>query len=99
MVVAGGTGGHFYPGLSVAKTFLSKGHAVHFIVRKSDYVLPLLQRENIPYSEISAAGFRRSLHISNFIAPFLLLKGFLESFSHVKNFQPDVLHRYLCAAD
>ncbi len=90
-VVAGGTGGHFYPGLAVAKECLSKGDTVRFLVRKKDFVLPLLSRENIPFTEISAAGFRRSLHPINLLAPFKLILGFLESFWAVIFHRPDVV--------
>lgn len=88
MFVAGGTGGHFYPGLAIAKEFQSDGHSVKFIVRKGDYVLTLLEREKIPFSTISAAGFRRSLHWSNLMAPFKLFLGFFESFFILWKWKP-----------
>ena len=44
VVVAGGTGGHFYPGLAVAKQLLLRHHVVSFFIRKNDYVRPLLER-------------------------------------------------------
>lgn len=90
-VVAGGTGGHFYPGLAVAKEFLSQGDSVRFLVRKNDFVLPFLTRENIPFTEISAAGFRRSLHPLNTMVPFKLVWGFVQSFFALLHYRPELV--------
>ncbi len=90
LVVAGGTGGHFYPGLAVAKEFLAQGDTVHFVIRKGDFVQPLLEREKIPFSCIWAAGFRRSLHPSLFTAPFKLVMGFIQSLFCMAQIRPDL---------
>jgi len=80
LVVAGGTGGHFYPGLSVGKALMAKGHRVVFMVRHHDHVIPLLQRENIPFKLISAAGFNRRFDPRNIMAVIKLMWGTFCSF-------------------
>jgi len=79
LIVAGGTGGHFYPGLAVAKELLKTGHEVRFIIRHGDMVQPLLQREGISSSAIFAGGFSRKFSLQNLLSIGKLGVGFLES--------------------
>jgi UDP-N-acetylglucosamine--N-acetylmuramyl-(pentapeptide) pyrophosphoryl-undecaprenol N-acetylglucosamine transferase len=78
VIAAGGTGGHFYPGLAVALELIARGDNVRFILRKNDYVIPLVQKEAIPYREIYSAGLRRSLSPQNLLVPFKLVIGFIQ---------------------
>lgn len=88
VIAAGGTGGHFYPGLAVAKALINEGNTVHFIVRKKDYVIPLLDREGIPYKTISAAGFNRKFDPKNILIPIKLVMGFVQSFLFLLTTRP-----------
>lgn len=90
-IVAGGTGGHFYPGLAVAQLLLSYGHQVFFVIKKDDYVKPLLERERIPYWAIRSAGLQRRLAPSNLLIPFSLLQGWWQSRAMLKAQRPDAL--------
>jgi UDP-N-acetylglucosamine--N-acetylmuramyl-(pentapeptide) pyrophosphoryl-undecaprenol N-acetylglucosamine transferase len=91
IIAAGGTGGHFYPGLAEARYLLKKGDQVRFIVKKNDYVGPLLERENIPFSAISAAGFNRRWDIKNLLIPFKLIFGLFQALRALHQFKTDVL--------
>ncbi len=89
LIVAGGTGGHFYPGLAVAKACMAEKDTVHFVIRQGDYVEPLLQREKIPYSSIMAAGLARRLTPKNISVPFKTLGGFVQSLVLLQRIKPD----------
>ncbi len=91
VIAAGGTGGHFYPGLAVARALLAQGHRVFFVIKKGDYVRPLLEREKIPYWAINSAGLKRSLAISNLLVPIRLVQGLTESISMLRSQNPDAL--------
>jgi UDP-N-acetylglucosamine--N-acetylmuramyl-(pentapeptide) pyrophosphoryl-undecaprenol N-acetylglucosamine transferase len=91
VIAAGGTGGHFYPGLAVAKALIREGNSVHFLVRKGDYVLPLLDRENIPYSTISASGFNRRMSLKHVLIPVKLTMGFLQSLFYFIKVRPALI--------
>ncbi len=91
IITAGGTGGHFYPGLAVARELIAMGDNVSFIIKKGDYVLPLLEREKIPFTTIAAGGFKRKLALSNLTSLMKLFSGFLQAYQYLLKENPDTL--------
>ena len=91
VIVAGGTGGHFYPGLAVAKRLASHDHKVRFFIRRGDFVRPLLDREGFQYRQIFGAGFVRRLHPQNIVAVLKFLLSFVECFFSLAFRRPDVI--------
>jgi UDP-N-acetylglucosamine--N-acetylmuramyl-(pentapeptide) pyrophosphoryl-undecaprenol N-acetylglucosamine transferase len=91
IVAAGGTGGHFFPGLAVARALIAQGHHIFFVIKKGDYVRPLLEREKIPYWAIHSAGLKRRLAPSNLLVPLRLVQGFAQSLSMLRSQRPDAL--------
>ena len=61
LVAAGGTGGHFYPGLVLAQTLERRGWQPLMLVRKDDPALPTLEREGIAACEAPLRGMPRRL--------------------------------------
>ncbi|MBI5882536.1 MAG: UDP-N-acetylglucosamine--N-acetylmuramyl-(pentapeptide) pyrophosphoryl-undecaprenol N-acetylglucosamine transferase [Elusimicrobia bacterium] len=59
VIAAGGTGGHFYPGLTLAQTLKERGWQVLFLTRRGDPSLPTLETSAIPYVELDLGGFSR----------------------------------------
>lgn len=91
LVAAGGTGGHFYPGLAVARALVAAGHQVTFLVREGDYVLPLLEREEIPFVTMKAAGFKRRMSPSNITAAAKIALGLGQAVGIVSRLRPDAV--------
>lgn len=91
LVAAGGTGGHFYPGLAVARSLVQKGHEVVFVIREGDYVLSLLEREKLPFVTLQAAGFRRKFVLSNLTAAARVAAGLGQAMSLVRRLRPDAV--------
>lgn len=91
LVAAGGTGGHFYPGLAVARELVAAGHSVTFIVREGDYVLPLLEREKLSFVTLKAAGFKRRLSSANISALAKNAYGLGQAVGMVGKMKPDAL--------
>lgn len=91
LVVAGGTGGHFYPGLAVAKELVKSGNKIHFLVRHDDVVIPLVKNDGFAYSEIFAVGFKRRLSLTNLFAIIKLFIGTIQSFFVLLRVRPQVI--------
>lgn len=61
LIAAGGTGGHFYPGLVLAQTLSRRGWQPLMLVRQGDPALATLEREGIAACEAPLRGMPRSL--------------------------------------
>lgn len=61
MIAAGGTGGHFYPGLVAAQTLKARGWQPLMVVRVGDPALPALERAGLPALPVDLRGLPRRL--------------------------------------
>lgn len=59
MIAAGGTGGHFYPGLVAAKTLRARGWEPLLVVRAGDPALPKLESEGLAALPVDLRGLPR----------------------------------------
>ncbi len=87
VIVAGGTGGHLYPGLALARAL--KGHEILFVVRRGDLGREILQKEGFTVREIYGQGLPRSLSLRIFSFPFQFMGGWMEGWSLLRTFRPD----------
>lgn len=91
LIAAGGTGGHFYPGLVLARALRQRGWEPLMLTRRDDPALAVLEREALPAVEVDLKGLPRRL------SPELLLFGRRLSKALglvgriVKDFQPRVV--------
>lgn len=90
VIAAGGTGGHFYPGLVTAQALKKKGWEPLMVVRTGDPALATLEREGIPSLPVDLRGLPRSLGPELFTFGSKLL-GSLGTLSRaLKAYQPDL---------
>lgn len=59
VIAAGGTGGHFYPGLVTAQALKKRGWEPLLVVRAGDPALPTLEREGLPALPVDLRGMPR----------------------------------------
>jgi UDP-N-acetylglucosamine--N-acetylmuramyl-(pentapeptide) pyrophosphoryl-undecaprenol N-acetylglucosamine transferase len=59
VIAAGGTGGHFYPGLVTAQAFRKKGWEALIVVRAGDPALAVLEKEGIAALPVDLRGLPR----------------------------------------
>ena len=93
VIVAGGTGGHLYPGIAVAQELERWDHhaRVTFVGSKGQLAREILLREGFAYREITASGLRRRrLHKQLFSLAHALI-GFAEAVHLLRQVQPHVV--------
>lgn len=93
LIAGGGTGGHLYPGIAVARAWLRFGpdYSVLFVGTKRGVEARVLPREGLPLETIAAAGVLGKSVFQKIGAVFTLVKGIIQSMGIVRRFQPNVV--------
>ncbi len=91
LVMAGGTGGHIFPGLAVAKELESKGWRVHWLGSQGGMEETLVAKHNIPLSVIAVSGLRGNGALGWFKAPFSLFKAMYQARKIIAKVNPQVV--------
>jgi len=94
LLTGGGTGGHITPIIAVVKEIkkITKEDVEFLFVGFADSKgKEMLENEGIKVKNISCGKMRRYFSWQNFIDPFKVLLGVLQSFWHVYLFMPDVV--------
>ncbi len=93
IIAAGGTGGHIYPGIAVAKEILKRSAAseILFVGTARGLENKIVPDNGFKLSLINSAGLKNVGLIGQLKGLFILPKSFLEARSIIKSFQPDVV--------
>lgn len=91
LIIAGGTGGHVMPALSVAEYLQTQGVAVHWIGTRTGIEANLVKSSNIPLSFIDIQGLRGHKWQRWLLAPWQISKAILQSCKVMLNEKPDVV--------
>jgi UDP-N-acetylmuramate--alanine ligase len=96
LMVGGGTGGHLYPLISVAKELIRKGDCELFFIGSGTPIeKDIFEFENIKWKKISSGKFRRNISIDslfrNIADIFLIIVGFFQAFIFLKKYKPDLI--------
>jgi UDP-N-acetylglucosamine--N-acetylmuramyl-(pentapeptide) pyrophosphoryl-undecaprenol N-acetylglucosamine transferase len=92
LIMAGGTGGHIFPGLAVAEQLRIQGWQVHWLGAPA----PSMESQLVPphgfaYETVAFGGVRgKGLHTLALL-PFKLLRAFWQSLGVVRRVKPDVV--------
>lgn len=91
LIMAGGTGGHVIPGLTLAEYFLSKNSEVHWLGTQLGIEARLVPTDKISLHFISIAGVRGKGIKTLLLAPFRLLKAIIQAAKIIRKIHPDII--------
>ncbi|WP_261919670.1 undecaprenyldiphospho-muramoylpentapeptide beta-N-acetylglucosaminyltransferase [Mergibacter septicus] len=91
LVMAGGTGGHVFPALAVAKVLQQQGWKVHWLGTKDRMEAELVPKYDIPISFIQISGLRGKGIKALLTAPFAIVRAVWQARKIIKHYQPDVV--------
>ena len=96
LVMAGGTGGHIFPGLAVAHALRDKGWRVHWFGGTGNPGQPSMESQLVPpqgfvFESIDFGGVRGKGLMTVVWLPVRLLKAFWQSLQVMRRVKPDVV--------
>ena len=91
LVMAGGTGGHIFPGLAVAEGLRARGWRVHWLGAPGSMEQQLVPPRGFAFEPIEFGGVRGKRLSTLVLLPLRLLKAFGQSIKVVRRVKPDVL--------
>lgn len=91
LVMAGGTGGHIFPGLAVAQALRERGWRVHWLGAPGSMESRLVPPQGFALETIEFGGVRGKGLMTLALLPLRLLKAFWQAWRVVRRVQPDVL--------
>jgi len=91
LVMAGGTGGHIFPGLAVAEALRAKAWTVHWVGAPDSMESRLVPARGFAFETVHFSGVRGKGWVTLALLPLRLLKAFWQSLGVVRRVKPDVV--------
>jgi UDP-N-acetylglucosamine--N-acetylmuramyl-(pentapeptide) pyrophosphoryl-undecaprenol N-acetylglucosamine transferase len=91
LIMAGGTGGHIFPGLAVAEALRERAWRVHWLGGPDSMESRLVPPLGFAFETIDFGGVRGKGPVTLALLPLRLLKAFWQSIQVVRRVQPDVV--------
>lgn len=96
LIMAGGTGGHIFPGLAVAQALRARGWNVHWLGGRGSAGNPSMESRLVPpqgfaFEALDFSGVRGKGVLTLGLLPLRLLRAFWQSIQVLRRVRPDVV--------
>lgn len=91
LVMAGGTGGHVFPAIAVARELQQQGWEIRWLGTKDRMEAELVPKHGIAIEFIEISGLKGKGISALLKAPFAIFKAILQARKIIKNYQPDAV--------
>ena len=91
LVMAGGTGGHIFPGLAVAEELRARGWRVHWLGAPGSMEEKLVPPRGFAFEPVQFGGLRGKGLLTVALLPLRLLRAFVQSIAVLRRVRPDVV--------
>ncbi|NLL61462.1 MAG: undecaprenyldiphospho-muramoylpentapeptide beta-N-acetylglucosaminyltransferase [Candidatus Atribacteria bacterium] len=93
IITGGGTGGHIYPGISLAQEFKRRdgSNEIIFVGAEHKMEAEIIPREGFRFYGLRVKGIERKFSLANLSSLWLFLSSLITSYRIIKKFKPDVV--------
>ena len=93
VISGGGTGGHIYPGISLAYEIKDRdsNNEILFVGTERGLESKLIPREGFKFVKIKARGIQRRICFENLLAIIIFFISLFQSYKIIKNYKPDLV--------
>lgn len=91
LIAAGGTGGHIYPGITIAQELHLHQAQLLFVGTKKGLEAEIVPRYGFDFASVNARYIKRSMSLSIFSALGTAMRGVVDARAIIRGFQPDVV--------
>jgi len=93
IISGGGTGGHIYPGISIAYEIKDRDikNDILFVGTERGLESKLIPREGFKIAKIKARGIKRKICFENLTAIVIFLFSLFQSYNIIKNYKPNIV--------
>ena len=91
LIMAGGTGGHIFPGLAVAEELRARGWRVHWLGTPGSMESRIVPPQGFALETIDFSGVRGKGLVTLALLPLKLLRAFWQALAVVRRVKPDVV--------
>lgn len=91
LIMAGGTGGHIFPGLAVAEELAARGWRVHWLGTPGSMESAIVPPKGFAFETIDFSGVRGKGVLTLALLPLRLLRAFWQAWGVLRRVRPDVV--------